>query len=382
MLSVNTMSKSDFTQILQNIGSTLTFEFYIGHVKNSKPIHGEWREMRKTWLRKGSLLVAAAIMVIALAACGGGNNAGTEQTSGAGGNNANETNDEASNAPAAELSGDIQLEGSSTVYPVSQAIAEEFMNLHGGVNVTVGLSGSSNGFKAIINGEADIANASRTIKDEEKTKLQEKGQEAVEMPVAYDGITVVINPQNDWATDITVDELKKIWNKDSKVTKWSEVREGWPDERIKLFGPGAASGTFEYFTEAINGEAKVSREDYTASEDDNVLVQGVSGDQYAMGYFGFSYYEENQNKLKALPIKETADAPAVVPTIETIGDGSYKPLSRPIYIYALKSALERPEVQEFIKFYMSAEGQQYVSEVGYVPLEQEKYDANLAQLPQ
>jgi phosphate transport system substrate-binding protein len=338
--------------------------------------------MRKTWLRKGTLLIAAVVMVFALAACGGGNNAGTDSTNGAGGNNANETSGESSGAPTADLSGDIKLEGSSTVYPISQAIAEEFMNLHDGVNVTVGLSGSSNGFKAIINGDADIANASRHIKDEEKTKLQEKGQEAVEMPVAYDGITVVINPQNDWATDITVEELKKIWEKDSKVTKWSEVREGWPDEKITLFGPGAASGTFEYFTEAINGEAKVSREDYTASEDDNVLVQGVSGDKYGMGYFGFSYYEENQGALKALPIKVTADAPAVAPSLESIGDGSYKPLSRPIFIYPLKSALERPEVQEFIKFYMSAEGQQYVSEVGYVPLEQEKYDANLTQLPQ
>lgn len=333
--------------------------------------------MTKAWLRKSSLTVAAIIMAFALAACGA-NNGNQEATNGAGGTNGETPAEEPA---AANLTGEIKLEGSSTVYPISQAIAEEFMNLHD-VNVTVGLSGSSNGFKAIINGEADIANASRKIKDTEIASLQEKGQEAVEMPVAYDGITVVINPENDWATEMTVEELNKIWAKDSKITKWSEVREGWPDEKITLFGPGAASGTFEYFTEAVNGEAKVSREDYTASEDDNMLVQGVSGDKYALGYFGYAYYEENQDKLKAVAIKETADAPAVMPSIETIGDGSYKPLSREIYIYPLKSALARPEVQEFIKYYMSAEGQAFAEEVGYVALPQEKYDANLSQLPQ
>ncbi|WP_274365711.1 PstS family phosphate ABC transporter substrate-binding protein [Paenibacillus thermotolerans] len=333
--------------------------------------------MTKAWLRKGSLSIAAIIMAFSLAACGA-NNGNQEATNGAGGTNGETPAEE----PAANVTGEIKLEGSSTVYPISQAIAEEFMNLHDGVNVTVGLSGSSNGFKAIINGEADIADASRKIKDKEIASLQEKNQEAVEMPVAYDGITVVVNPQNDWANDITVEELHKIWAKDSKVTKWSEVREGWPDEKITLFGPGAASGTFEYFTEAVNGEAKVSREDFTASEDDNVLVQGVAGDKYALGYFGFAYYEENQDKLKAVAIKETADAPAVMPSVETIGDASYKPLSREIYIYPLKSAMERPEVQEFIKFYMSAEGQQFVEEVGYVALPQEKYDANLSLLPQ
>ncbi|WP_325176797.1 PstS family phosphate ABC transporter substrate-binding protein [Paenibacillus alkalitolerans] len=338
--------------------------------------------MSKAWLGKGSLLLAAIIMVFALAACGA-NNAGQEPTNGAGG-----TTEEApaeNQAPAdepAELSGEIKLDGSSTVYPISQAVAEEFMNIHSGVNVTVGLSGSSNGIKAIINGTADIADASRTIKDKEVEEIKAKGDDVVEMPVAYDGITVVVHPENDWATEMTVEELKKIWNKGSTVTKWSEVREGWPDEKITLFGPGTASGTFEYFTDEINGEAKVSREDYTASEDDNVLVQGVSGDKYALGYFGFAYYEENKDKLKAVAIKENADAPAVLPSLETIGDFSYKPLSRFIYIYPLKSAMERPEVKEFLKFYMSPEGSALAGEVGYVPLDQATLDKNLSLIPE
>jgi len=336
----------------------------------------------KEWLRKGSLLLVSIVLMIVVAACGGGNAGGDEAAQGA-----TETPATTEETPAEEtganLTGEIKLEGSSTVYPISEAVAEEFMAMHEGVNVTVGLSGSSNGIKAIMNGEADIANASRLIKEEELKAIQDKGDDVVEMPVAYDGITVVIHPENDWATEMTVEELQKIWQKDSTVKNWSDVRPEWPNEPITLFGPGTASGTFEYFTEAINGEAKVSREDYTPSEDDNVLVQGVSGDKYALGYFGFAYYEENANKLKAVAIKETADAPAVAPSIETIGDGSYKPLSRSIYIYPLKSALERPEVQEFIKFYMSEEGGQTLSEeVGYVRLGQDLYDKNLSALPQ
>lgn len=336
----------------------------------------EWSEVMKAMLGKGSLWLVAVMMLIVLAACGG-NNAGGETTT--------QTPPETNNAAPAEqpaetgsdLSGEIKLEGSSTVYPISEAVAEEFMGINDGVNVTVGLSGSSNGFKAIINGEADIANASRTIKGEELDAIKANGDDVVEMPVAYDGITVVINPQNDWATDMTPEELKKIWEKDSTVKNWSDVRPEWPNEPIQLYAPGTASGTFEYFTEAINGEAKVSREDFTPSEDDNVLVQGVAGEKYAMGYFGFAYYEENQDKLKAVSIN------GVAPSMESIADGSYTPLSRQIYIYPLKSALERPEVQEFIKFYMSEEGGQTLSEeVGYVRLGQEYYDKNLSALPQ
>ncbi len=316
-------------------------------------------------LKKGSLLLTTAALVVSLTACAGGNTASTDVAQGGEG---------------AALSGTVKIDGSSTVYPISQAVAEEFMAVNSDVNVTVGLSGSSNGFKAIINGEADIANASRHIKDSEIEAINEKSDEAIEMPVAYDGITVVIHPDNDWATELTVDELKKIWEPGSTVTKWSQVRDGFPEEVIQLFGPGTASGTFEYFTEAINGEAKASRDDYNPSEDDNVLVQGVSGNKYALGYFGFAYYLENAGRLKAVKIKVDDASPAVEPTLETIGDGSYQPLSREIYIYPLKSALSRPEVAEFIKFYMGSTGQDLAEEVGYVRLPQEKYDANLAHL--
>ncbi|TLS48432.1 PstS family phosphate ABC transporter substrate-binding protein [Paenibacillus antri] len=341
--------------------------------------------MSKGLARKSWLLLLAVAFAFVVAACGN-NNAGEDATQGSEAPAAAPAETPATeapaNEPAAEISGEIKLDGSSTVYPVAQAVAEEFMNIHGGVNVTVGLSGSSNGIKAIINGEADIANASRLIKDSEVEQIKAKGDDVVEMPVAYDGITVVIHPENDWATEMTVEELKKIWVKDSTVKTWADVREGWPNEPITLFAPGAASGTFEYFTEAVNGEAKVAREDVTASEDDNVLVQGVAGDKYAMSYFGFAYYEENMDKLKAVAIKETADAPAILPSLETIGDFSYKPLSRFIYMYPLKSTLERPEIQEFVKYYMSDEGSALAGEVGYVPLDKATRDANLALLPQ
>jgi phosphate transport system substrate-binding protein len=331
----------------------------------------------KVWLRKSMLLLVAVVFAFAVAACGN-NNAGGDATQGAGGTKAPAKTEE----PAVKLSGNVKIDGSSTVYPISQAVAEEFMAIHGGVNVTVGLSGSSNGVKAIINGAADIANVSRHIKDKEVEQIKAKGDDVVEMPVAYDGITLVVHPENDWATELTVEELKKIWEPGSTINNWSQVREGFPDAPLTLFGPGTASGTFEYFTEAVNGEAKVSREDYTASEDDNVLVQGVSGDKNALGYFGYAYYEENAGKLKAVAIKENADAPAILPSVETIGDGSYKPLSRQIFIYPLKSAMERPEVKEFLKFYMSEEGSALAGEVGYIQLDKATLDKNLSLLPQ
>ncbi|MEX2415589.1 MAG: phosphate ABC transporter substrate-binding protein PstS family protein, partial [Paenibacillaceae bacterium] len=240
--------------------------------------------MTNSIMRKGLILLGAMILVFVLAACGN-NNAENNTTNETPANTPAPAKDEPKVEPVADLSGEIKLDGSSTVYPISQAVAEEFMAINKDVNVTVGLSGSSNGIKAIIAGEADIADASRKIKDKEIAALKEKGEEPVEMAVAYDGITVVIHKDNTFAKEMTVAELKKIWEKDSKVTMWSEVRDGWPAEKIVLYGPGPASGTFEYFTEAINGEAKVSREDYTPSEDDNVLVTGVSGDKNAMGYF-------------------------------------------------------------------------------------------------
>lgn len=337
--------------------------------------------LKTAWLKRSALLLIAVLFAMVAAACG--NNAANEGSQGSAPETDTETQNPADHSAEepAELSGEVRIDGSSTVFPISQAVAEEFMAIYSDVNVTVGLSGSSNGFKAIINGEADIANASRLIKDEEVAALEEKGEEAVQMPVAYDGITVVIHPENDWAVEMSVEQLKKIWEKGSTVTKWSDVDPSWPDEKITLYGPGTASGTYEYFTEEITGEAKVSREDYTMSEDDNVIVQGVANDKYAMGYFGYSYYEANAGKLKAVAIKASEDAPAVAPSLETIGDGSYKPLSREIYIYPLKSAMERPEVRAFIEYYMSEEGSSLAAEVGYVPLEREKYEANLAQLP-
>ncbi|NBI28297.1 PstS family phosphate ABC transporter substrate-binding protein [Chengkuizengella marina] len=326
--------------------------------------------MFNSWLRKGSIILAAFVLLFSLAACGTESKE-TPTTEGA----------KEQEGSSMELSGEINIDGSSTVFPISQAVAEEFMALYNDVNVTVNLSGSSNGFKALIAGEIEIADASRQIKDKEVDALKAEGKEAVEMPVAFDGITVVINPENDWATEMTVDELKQIWEGGSTVTKWSDVRAEWPNEPIKLYGPGPASGTFEYFTGAINGTKNESRKDYTPSEDDNVLVTGVSRDKYAMGYFGFSYYVENQNKLAAVSIKVDESAVAVAPSVETIKDGTYKPLSRPIYIYPVKSSLSQPEIQEFLKYYMSEEGQALAEEVGYVALPAEMYEENLSMLP-
>lgn len=325
-------------------------------------------------IRKGTLLMSSALLALTLAGCGQANSP-DNTTNGAGGSNAPQGG---SGGSAPSISGDIKIDGSSTVYPISQAVAEEFMKKHKNVRVTVGFAGSSAGIKKLQNNEIDIADASKLMKQEEIDMIKGKGDDVVKMPVAFDGITVVVNNGNDWAKDITVAELKKIWEKDSKVTKWSEVREGWPEQPIKLYGPGTASGTFEYFTEAINGKAKESRSDFTPSEDDNVLVRGVSGDKYAMAYFGYSYYVENKSSLKALPIKVDANSPAVEPSAKTIEDGSYKPLSRQLYIYPLKSALARPEVKEFIKYFMSEEGKALVESVGYVKLTQQLYDENLA----
>jgi phosphate transport system substrate-binding protein len=325
-------------------------------------------------LKKGTIALSIAALAFTAAACGAGNQAGNQTQ--AGGETAKPT--ETAKPAATKLTGEIKIDGSSTVFPISQAVAEEFMKKNKDVKVTVALSGSSNGIKKIISGEIDIADSSRKMKSTEVDEIKKKGDEPIEMAVAYDGITVVIHPKNTWAAEMTVEELKKIWQKDSTVKNWSDVRTGWPEKPIKLYGPGTASGTFEYFTEAINGVAKESRSDYTPSEDDNVLVKGVSGDEYAMGYFGFSYYVENKDKLHAAKIKKDANSPAVEASVKTIEDGTYVPLSRPIFIYPLKSALAKPEVKEFIKYYMSAEGQQLAEAVGYVKLPQSKYDANLA----
>jgi phosphate transport system substrate-binding protein len=337
--------------------------------------------------RKSAMVLAIVCLVFVLAACGNNNSVNssdTNSTSGSGATNSTPTpvkEEPKQEEPAVKLSGEITIDGSSTVYPISQAVAEEFMALHPDVNITVNVSGSGNGAKRMIAGEIDIADMSRKFKEQELTDAAAGGNEVVLMEVAYDGITVVINKDNDWAKEMTAAELKQVWEKDSKVTKWSDIRAEWPNEKINLFGPGTASGTFEYFTEAINGEAKVSRDDFTPSEDDNVLVTGVSGDKYAMGYFGYSYFIENTDKLQAVAIQAEGATTFVEPIMETINDGSYAPLSRPIFIYPSKKAMERPEVQEFIKFYMSTEGQDLAAEVGYVKLPQSKYDENVNMLP-
>lgn len=268
------------------------------------------------------------------------------------------------------LKGDVRVDGSSTVYPITEAIAEEFQKKNPNVRVTVGISGTGGGFKKFVIGETDINDASRPIKEEEKKKCEKNGIEYLELKVGFDGITVVVNPENDWCKDLTVEELKKIWEPGSKVKKWRDIRAEWPDEEIVLFGPDTDSGTFDYFTEVIVGEEGKSRSDYTASADDNVLVEGVAGEKYALGYFGFAYYEENQNKLKALKVN------GVFPTFESIKSGKYAPLSRPLYIYVNKKSLERPEVFAFVKFYLE-NAANLIPDVGYVALPASDYQKAL-----
>ena len=277
----------------------------------------------------------------------------------------------------------VKIDGSSTVYPITEAVAEEFQAANKGqINVTVGISGTGGGFKKFCRGEIDISDASRPILKKEMDACREAGIKYIELPVAYDALTVVVNPKNDWIKSMTVDELKKIWAPEAQqtITTWNQVNPAWPNEPLKLYGPGADSGTFDYFTEAIVGKAKSSRGDYTASEDDNVLVQGVSRDKGALGYFGFAYYAENSKKLKAVPIVEKAGAPAVSPSFETVKDGTYQPLARPIFIYVNVASLDKPEVKSFVDFYL-AKAPALIPLVKYVPLPEKAYTlakANLA----
>lgn len=271
----------------------------------------------------------------------------------------------------AGLSGSVSVDGSSTVFPITEAIAEEFRSVEPRVRVPVGASGTGGGFKKFIGGETDINDASRPIKDSEKAMVEAAGFGFVELPVAFDGISVVVNPDNDWVDHLTVDELTAIWNPESTVKTWADVRAGWPNEEIALYGPGADSGTFDYFTEAINGDGGASRADYTMSEDDNVIVTGVSGDKNALGYFGFAYYIENKDVLKVVPV-DGGDGP-VEPTYENINTGVYAPLSRPIYIYVSTASAERPEVERFVDFYLD-EVANIAAEVGYVSLPEDVYE--------
>ncbi len=277
-------------------------------------------------------------------------------------------------APLTALAQVVKIDGSSTVYPVTEAVAEEFQKANKGLKVTVGVSGTGGGFKKFCRNETDISNASRPISTSEMADCKKIGVEYFELPVAFDALTVVINPKNTWLKEASVADLKKMWEPaaQGKVTRWNQVNPAWPDQPMKLFGAGSDSGTFDYFTEAIVGKSKSSRGDFTASEDDNVLVQGVAGDVNAIGYFGYAYYAENMNKLKALPIVEKAGKPAVSPSEATVLNGSYQPLARPIFIYVNAKSLAKPEVKKFIDFYM-ANGAKMAKEVKYVPLPAEAY---------
>ncbi|MDP3699590.1 MAG: PstS family phosphate ABC transporter substrate-binding protein [Hylemonella sp.] len=275
----------------------------------------------------------------------------------------------------------VKVDGSSTVYPVTEAVAEEFQKANKGLKVTVGVSGTGGGFKKFCRAETDISNASRPISTSEMRDCKAAGVEYYELPVAFDALTVVINPRNTWLQSATVAELKKMWEPaaQGKVTRWNQVNPAWPDQPMKLFGAGSDSGTFDYFTEAIVGKSKSSRGDFTASEDDNVLVQGVAGDVNAIGYFGYAYYAENTNKLKALPIIEKEGKPAVSPSEKSVLDGSYQPLARPIFIYVNAKSLAKPEVKKFVDFFMK-DGAKMAKEVKYVPLPASAYKSNLDHL--
>ena len=269
----------------------------------------------------------------------------------------------------------VKVDGSSTVYPITEAVAEEFQ-IATRIKVTVGVSGTGGGFKKFCRGETAVSNASRPIKLNEIKKCKDAGIKFIELPIAYDAISVVINKKNDWAKEMTTTELKKMWEPaaQGKITKWSQIRDGWPDKPLRLYGPGADSGTFDYFTEAVIEESKAIRGDFTASEDDNVLVKGVSGDKGGIAYFGLAYYEENKNLLKAVAIKNKKGN-FIIPELKTIMNGSYNPLSRPLFIYINAEKVNSdPKVKKFVEFYIK-HAATLSEEVGYVPFSKEEYAA-------
>jgi phosphate transport system substrate-binding protein len=273
---------------------------------------------------------------------------------------------------SAKLSGTINIDGSSTVFPITEAVAEEFRAIQPGVKVTIGVSGTGGGFQKFSRGETNISNASRPIKDKEIAACAENNITYLGMEVAYDGLAVVVNPGNTWVDSFTVEELKKIWEPaaQGKIMKWNQIRSEWPNEEIHLFGPGTASGTFDYFTEAINGKSGSSRGDYTASEDDHVLVQGIEGDKYALGFFGLAYYEESKDKLTLIGVHNGKEV--VKPTRETVSNGTYSPLSRPLFIYVNSTSIKHPEVIEFVNFYID-KAAELSEDVGYIKLPAELY---------
>lgn len=272
------------------------------------------------------------------------------------------------------LEGSVRIDGSSTVYPITEAIAEEFRAVQPKVKVTVGVSGTGGGFKKFGRGEISISDASRPIKEKEAKACEENGISYVGLSVAYDGLAVLVNPENDWVDYLTIEELNKIWHPESQgnVMYWDQIREGWPHKELHLFGPGTASGTYDYFAEAICGKKVGTRGDYTASEDDHVLVQGIAGDKYGLGFFGLAYYEENKDKLRLISV-DNGDGP-IAPSMETVSNGTYAPLSRPIFIYVNNAAKERAEVKEFVTYYLD-NAASLVPDVGYIPLPASEYNA-------
>jgi len=271
----------------------------------------------------------------------------------------------------------VVADGSSTVYPITEAVAEEFQKANPGVKATIGISGTGGGFKKFCAGETDISDASRPIKPTEVEACAANKIEYIELPIAYDGLAVVVNPKASWVDCMTVAELKKMWEPEAQATvkKWSQVRDGWPDKDLHLFGPGVDSGTYDYFTEAINGKEHASRGDFQSSEDDNVLVQGISSDPQALGFFGYAYYEENKGKLKLLGIDDGKDEDGkgcIKPSRESVEKGEYQPLARPLFIYVKKQSADRPEIQKFVSFYLE-KGPALVGEVGYIALPADAY---------
>jgi phosphate transport system substrate-binding protein len=284
---------------------------------------------------------------------------------------------ESSDISNSELIGSISIDGSSTVYPITEAVAEEFRAISPRVRVTIGVSGTGGGFQKFARGETDISDASRPIKEKEIAACEKNGISYVELSVAYDGLTVVVNPENNWVDNFTVEELKKIWEPAAQGTimKWNQIRPDWPDEEVHLFGPGVASGTYDYFTEAVVGVTGSSRGDFTASEDDNVLVQGIAGDKFGLGFFGLAYYEENKDKLKVVAV-DGGHGP-ILPSLETVRSGSYSPLSRPLFIYVNSTAIERMEVISFVDFYLE-NASLLAAEVGYIPMPDDLYSAEIS----
>lgn len=315
--------------------------------------------------KRNMMMMLILVLAVALTACGGKKDTSSGTTEGT--------------ATGTELSGTIEIDGSSTVFPLTEAAAEEFSKENPNVRVSVGTAGTGGGFKRFNKGEIAMANASREIKDKEAADAKTASIDYSVLEVAYDGLSVVVNKDNTWVDKLTIDELKKIYGPGSTAKTWADVRAGWPAEEIKIYSPGSEHGTFDYFTEAINGKAQESRNDtqITFAADTNSIVSGVEGDKNSIGYFGYSFYEENQDKLKIVPIDNGTSV--VTPSPDTIKDKSYAPLSRALYVYVNNKELARPEVKAFTEFYLKNVGS-FAQEVGFIPLPQEMYDEQLAKI--